>query len=323
MPRYIKNTAIVAKRETTSGVDAVPTGAANGMAVSNVSINPLNLTTVQRNLLLGAFGSSGALPAARFVEVTFDVELVGAASAGVAPAWSPLARACALAEVVSAGVRVDYTPITRNQESVTIYVEDDGLVHKLIGARGNLALPWAVNGLPLGRFRFLALDGGQSAVSLGSLDVSAWQVPQVITTDNSGDVTLGGTFSTSGAPALTGGTAYVSRGLDVDLGLSVNHVPLLGAESIDITDRVVTVRTDLDLTAAQELAQYTALIGATRQAVSLIHGTVVGRRTAVHMPSMQLTGVAKGDEQGRRLVSLSGEATITSGNDEFRLVTSF
>lgn len=323
MPRYIKNTAIVAKRETTSGVDAVPTGAANGMAVSDVSINPLNLTTVQRNLLLGAFGSAGALPGARFVEVSFTVEMVGGSGAGVAPAWSPLARACALAEVISAGVRVDYTPITRNTESVSIYVEDDGLVHKLIGARGNLALPWAVNALPLGRFRFLALDGGQQAVSLGALDVSAWQMPQVITTDNSGDVTLGATLNTTGAPAFTGGTAYVSRGLDIDLGLQVNHVPLLGAESIDITDRVVVVRTDLDLTAAQEISQYTALIGATRQSVGLIHGTVAGRRSALFVPSMQLTGVGKADEQGRRLVSLTGEATITSGNDEFRLVTSF
>ena len=42
MSRLIRNTAILAKIETAYGVDAAPTGAANALLVSNLSINPLN-----------------------------------------------------------------------------------------------------------------------------------------------------------------------------------------------------------------------------------------------------------------------------------------
>jgi hypothetical protein len=48
MPRYIKNTLITAKIETTPGTDAVPTGAANALLVSEMSITPLDAQNIDR-----------------------------------------------------------------------------------------------------------------------------------------------------------------------------------------------------------------------------------------------------------------------------------
>ena len=40
--RYVRNSAILAKVEGTYGTDSTPTGAANAVLVSNLSINPLD-----------------------------------------------------------------------------------------------------------------------------------------------------------------------------------------------------------------------------------------------------------------------------------------
>lgn len=57
--------------------------------------------------------------------------------------------------------------------------------------------------------------------------------------------------------AISGGIAYPSQGLELDLGNEVNMVPLLGAnaDAVDVVNREVTGKLALDLTAAQEVTQ--------------------------------------------------------------------
>ena len=50
MARYVRNTVVLAKVESTYGTDSTPTGTANSMLVSNLSINPLNAGNVDRAL---------------------------------------------------------------------------------------------------------------------------------------------------------------------------------------------------------------------------------------------------------------------------------
>ena len=61
MPRYARNALILAKVETTAGVDAVPTGAANALLVANLTINPLKANNVSRDLIRPFFGGSEQL----------------------------------------------------------------------------------------------------------------------------------------------------------------------------------------------------------------------------------------------------------------------
>lgn len=323
MPRYIRNTAILAKIETTYKVDSVPTGGANAILVSNVSINPLNAQNVDRELVRPYFGGSEQLVGTAYVECNFDVELVGSGTAGTAPAWAPLVRACGMAETLTASTRADYTPISSAQESVTIYWFDDGVRHILLGARGTFTVQAGIGGRPVLSFRLLGIDGGATAATPGALTLTAFQTPQVVTDPNTGDVTFGGTHSTSGAPAITGGTTQISQGLELDLGNEVNHTPLLGDESIDITGRAVTGRINVDLTAANEVTFITTVKNATLQSVGLIHGTVTGRRTLIWLPQVQLINPSKQEINGRRLIGFDMRSVPTSGNDDIRIVTSF
>lgn len=321
--RNIRNTAILAGIETTYGVDMVPTGLANAMLVSNISINPLNAQYADRALVRPFMGGSDQLVGTAFKEATFEVELVGSGTAGTAPAWGPLLRACAFSQTLTASTRVDYLPITTAQESVTIYAFSDGVRHVLRGARGTVQFRAVVGEIPRMIFRFQGIDGGDTAVTNPAVTLTAFLQPQAVNDANTGDVTFGGTHSPTGAPAIVGGTVYPSQGLEIDMALAVNFTPMLGQETIDITDRQANGNTTLDLTEAQEVTLLGNVRNATLSSIGLLHGTVTGRRSLLWLPSAQLTNPSKADVNGKLVQRFDLRALPSSGNDEVRVVTSF
>ena len=318
MPRYTRNAAILAKIETTVGTDAVPTGGANALLVSNLSPNVLNANNVSRDLIRSYFGGSEQLVGTANADISFDVELAGSGTAGTAPAWGPLLRACAFAETVTASTRVDYTPITTAIESVTIYYYDDGVLHKMLGCRGTVDFKMSVGERPVMSFKFTGIDGGIAATANPSTTLTAWKTPQVVTDTNSGDVTLGGTYATG---AISGGTPYTSGGLEFSVGNDVKFTPLLGGETVDLTQREVTGKFMLDLTAANEVAFMATVKANTLQSVGMQHGTVAGNICLAFMPTVQLINPRKEDKDGRRLIGYDFRAVPSSGNDELRIVT--
>jgi len=299
------------------------TGAANAILSSTPRIVPLQANNVDRDLVRPFFGGSEQLVGTRYQTCEFVVELAGSGTAGTAPAWGPLLRACAFAETVSAATRVDYTPITTGQESVSIYWFDDGVQHKLTGARGNCTIVLNSGERPELRFQFTGLYNDPAAATPTGVSFAAFRTPLVVTDANTGDVTMGATVAASGAPAITGGTAYPSLGLEIALGNSVQHTPLLGGETVDVTQRAVDVQMRLDQSAAAEVSTMALVLNAELQAVSLMHGTTAGNRVLVHMPSVQLYEPSKEELNGRRLIGYRGRAVPSpsgSGNDELRLV---
>ncbi|MDT8998351.1 phage tail tube protein [Paucibacter sp. APW11] len=320
MSRNTRKAAVLLKIETTYGTDAVPAYGANEMLVSNQRIVPLKANNVDRALVRPYFGASEQLVGTRSVELSFDIEFVGSGAAGQAPRWGAALRACAMAEVVTASTRVDYTPITDSAESATIIYHDDGVNHKLLGARGDVAFKLNAGGKPIMSFTFQGLYGGIVAGSPGVADYSAFKTPLVVTDANTGDVMLGGTVASTGAPAISGGTAFPSTGLEVTLGNSVNFTALLGGESVDITGREAVGKLVVDMTPAQEVSKMADVLAATLTGVSLIHGTAAGFKTLVHMPAAQFIDPSKEELNGRRLNGYSVRATPVAGNDELRIV---
>lgn len=318
MARYTRNSAILAKIETTSGTDAVPTGSANAILVSNLTANPLVSNTIDRDLIRPYFGASEQLTGTVYKEINFDVELAGSGTAGAAPAWGPLLLACAFAETVNAGVSVDYTPITDAQKSLTIYYYRSGVLHKLLGARGDCTLRAGVGTRPVFAFRFMGLDGGMSATSNPSQTLTAWKTPLSVSDANTGDLTFGCTYA---AGALSGGTTYPSRGLELPFGNAVGHTALLGGEDIDVTDRQIGGTVELDLTAAQEVSFMTDIKANSTQSLGLVHGTAAGNKVLLYMPAVQFITPEESDLNGRALCRYGMRVTPgASGNDELRIV---
>lgn len=319
MPRYIRNTVITAKVETTAGVDAAPTGLANAVLVSEMSITPLDAKNIDRNVIRGYFGASEQLVGVASVKVSLTVELAGSGAAATAPAMGALFQGCALAEAsLTTPTRVEYTPVSTALKTLTIYYYDDGVLHKLIGAMGTFSLSAKVGERPTLKFEFTGLDGTMSVASTAGT-YSAWKPPVAMTKANVVDITLGATYA---AGVLTGGVAYSSTGLELAMGNAVGYSALLSAERVDITDRDVTGSIELDLTATQEVAFMSSVKANTLQSLALTIGTVSGSKLIIHAPAIQLINPKKSELNGTRLCGYDLRAVPTpagSGNDELRL----
>lgn len=96
-------TSLLVKIETTPGVDSVPTGAANAVLLrGQPTLTPLEAALDQRNIILPYFGNMGSMLGAAFGKLDFQFELAGTGTAGTAPAYGPILRACAVGETLTA-----------------------------------------------------------------------------------------------------------------------------------------------------------------------------------------------------------------------------
>lgn len=318
MSRKIRNTLIVAKIETTSGTDALPTGALNAMLVSDMNITPLDAKNIDRNLVRGFFGASEQLVGPASVKVDFSVELAGSGTAGTAPAWGALLQACAAGEgVLATPARVEYTPVTTGLKGLTIYYYDDGVLHKLLGAMGNCTLSAKVGERPMLKFEFVGLDGGISAASDTGVFTS-WKKPVAMTKANVVDITLGAAYA---AGALTGGTAYNSTGLEINFGNVVDFSPMLTTETVDISDRQSTGSVEFELTAAEEVALMATVKSNATQSLGFTIGTAAGNKIIIASPAVQLLNPKKTELNGKRLIGYDTRFVPSVGNDEWRIVT--
>lgn len=320
-PRYVRNSAILAKTEATYGTDPTPTGVANAILVSNLSITPLNAQNVSRDLIRGYFGGSEQLIGTAYVECKFDVELAGSGAAGTAPAYGPLLIGCGMAETVTATYHVVYDPISASQKGTTIWYYVDGVKHVLNGARGTFEIKMGLGERPVMSFTFLGLDGGVTATALPSQTLTAFKTPIAITDANTSDFTLGSALTLgSQIPAIAGGTVYPSRGLSVNFGNTLNHVPLLGGESVDIVSRDTTGRVTLDLTAAQQASFHTDIKANTTTTATFLHGTTAGYKVILSAPAVQRINPTYTEQNGRVMTDMDLRFTPSTGNDEFKLV---
>lgn len=327
MPRYTRNQVVLLKQETTYGTDPTPTGGTNALLVSNLSISPLNANNVSRDLIRPYFGGSEQLVGSASVECSFDVEFAssGSMTTPTIPAWDAMLQSCGYkAGVGSAGSRVEYDLVTDYSllKSCTIYYYDDGLLHKVLGAFGTFSVKLGVGERPVFSAKFTGLYGGVTATANATPTLTAFRVPPVVTDPNTSALTLGCTYATG---ALSGGTEYVSGGLELDLGNGVQFSDLLGTSSlagqrVDITSREVTGKVQFELTAANEVTFMSNVTTNTTQSLGLVHGTTAGNKMLVYAPSVQLINPRKEDRNGRRMIGFDARFLPSSGNDELKIV---
>lgn len=326
MARYARNQAILAKIEATYGTDPTPTGGANAILVSSLSCNPLVATNIDRALIRNYLGGSEQIVGSNYIEVSFDVEFQNGGTAGTAALWDPLLQACGYTagSALTTPSRVEHAleGTYSSWKSVTIYYHDDGVLHKLLGARGTVSMDLTVGARPTFKFKFIGLNGGVTATANPSTTLTGFKAPLAVTDSNTGALTLGCTYATG---VLSAGTEYVAGGMSIDLGNDVQFVDLLGTaaaagQSIDFAQRSATGSIEFDLTAANEVTFNTNVLANTTQSVGLVHGTTAGYKMLVFMPAVQLINPKKVEKNGRRLIGYDMRVIPSAGNDEIKIV---
>jgi hypothetical protein len=147
---------IIAAKESTYGTDATPVGA-DAIKVANINITPLQSDVVSRQIVRPFLGNPEQLLANQRVELTFDVELTGSGAAGTYPAYGILIEACGFNVATVAATSVTYTPLSATFPSATLYYFNDGIRHKLTGARGSFSLAAEVGQIPTLSFTFMGI----------------------------------------------------------------------------------------------------------------------------------------------------------------------
>lgn len=327
MPRYSRNSAILAKIETTYGTDASPTGAANALLVSNLSINPLNANNVSRDLIRPYFGASEQLIGSANVECEFEVELQHSGTAGTAAAWDAVLQGCGFkaGAALTTPARVEHDLVTDYSlfKSLTIYYHDDGVLHKLLGCAGNVSFALNVGERPVMKFKFTGLDGGVTATGNPSATLTAFKTPLVVSDPNTGAMVLGGAYATG---AISGGTEYICAGIEFDMANKVTFTDLLGTasasgQSVALTGREPAGKVMFDLSAANEVSFMASVKSNATQSMGLVHGITAGYKILVFAPAVQLINPRKEDKDGRRLIGFDLRLMPgASGNDEIKIV---
>lgn len=296
MTKLVKRELIAVKVESTQGTDATPTAADDAILVESLSWNFANARMIERGATKPTLGKLQSIHAGTLIEVSFDVEVKGAGSAGAAPECGPLLRACGMSETTTPGVSVVYDPASEGHESVTAYIWEDGSVYKIIGAKGSYSL--AANTGELAKFSF-TLTGhfdGKLDQSLPTPSYSAMVPPPVI-----------------GTSFTVGGFGPVINAVSLDIGNEVVTPPSMtsadGYGDVIITDRDVSGSFDPEATLVATNDWVGDWQGGQTHAISLSLGTEAGNQFALNVPAAYYKELSPGDRDGIRTYEIAFGAT--------------
>ncbi len=307
----MRNSVLLAKLETTYGVDATPTGALNAMLAKAVNVSPLEQDAVQRDLQRPYFGNDEQIPVGTRIAITFEIELAGSGAEGDAPAYGPLLLACAHSETINALVDVRYKPITvspDDQDSVTLIYNLDGVQHKALGCKGTVSFAFDARGVPVMRFAFTGLYADVVDAAVTGVDFSAFIKPKSVNYRDTPSCTYFG-------------QPIVVQSCSLDVGLQVVYRNLIGFEGVRITDRAARGALSFEYQKVIQYNWFQKVKNNESGALNLVHGTVAGNIIELAAPNVQPTGPTISDSDGTAMLNLNLNYNPTeAGNDEYELI---
>jgi hypothetical protein len=305
--------ALLAKIESSYGVDPTPTGAANAQLIfgSDVSLTPIAAEAREREVVRvgGEYGSFLQFVLGKHVMLEFSVEMAGAGAVDTAPKYGPLLRACGLAETITPTTGpVEYDPVSESFDSVTIYMHIDGILHKMTGARGNAVWQLNINDRPSIRFRMLGLFVAIADASFPTPDYSGFQQVLPVTDSNTPTLTLHG-------------TAVKVASLSIDLGNRVEYRELVNSTEIVISDRRARGQITFEHVVVATKDWFGAVTAETLAALAVVHGAGAGKVCKLDAPKVQLLTPRLSGSQDLTMLALDLNLTPDAGDDEFKFTT--
>lgn len=201
-----------------------------------------------------------------------------------------------------------YSPVSASFESSTIYFNVDGILHKLTGCMGTVAIDLKVKEIPVFKFSLTGLYNAPTDTAAPSTDFSGFQIPQVANSQN----TL--TFSLASYSALL-------ESMTLDIANQVQYITLIGSETVKILDRKPA---GVFLFEAPTLASkdfFTLASAQTSSVMTLTHGSSNGYKVKIDAPAVLIGNPNYQDSNGVQMINVpyTANPSSTSGNDEFTI----
>lgn len=274
MPLLTRKRAILAKIETSYGVDSSP-ATANSMLVKNLQITPIAAEVLKRDLVRPYYGNDDVIIANQHVQAEFEVEIAGSGAAGTAPAYGPLLRACGFGQTVTASTKTEYKPISGSFESVTIYVNIDGALHKMTGSRGTVEINMQANQIPHFKFTMQGIYNAVADSAMPTTDFAAFVQPLPVNMANTPTANF---FS----------TAVKMEQLTVNVANNIQYVERVGSKIVHVTDRQPTGQIVFEAPTIGTKDFWSTATGRTYGALQVVHGTTAGNIVDVSMSRVDI-----------------------------------
>jgi hypothetical protein len=307
MPLLSRKRLILAKTEATYGTDSTPAGA-DAILVRNIEITPLQAEVVSRDLIRPYLGNYEQLLAQTRVEITFEVEMAGSGTAGTAPAYDSLLQACGMAATIVPTTSVTYAPVSSNFSSATIYFNNDGVRHRITGARGSWSINCQVGQIPVINFTFMGIYNPPTDSAAPTPTYTNQAAPLIFKDGNTSAFQF---FNYSGC----------LQSVELNLANEMVYRELVGcAKQVNITDRKPAGTAVIEAPTIAQKDYFSIAVGTTTGNLTFLHGTTAGNRVTLSSPQTDLGSPTYADQDGIQMLSLPFVATPTdAGNDELSL----
>lgn len=307
MGKKTRNAVLLVKLQPVAGTDAAPVGATNAIMAMNISAQPVSAEFAKRNNIKPYLGNMGSVPVAIHAEITFEVELAGAGTAGTAPKYGTLLRACAFGETITPGTSVVYAPVSNAMEFATLHYNLDGLLCKMTDAKGTVSFELNAKGIPVMKYKLIGLYSTPTDAALPTgVDYSGFKDPVAVNKENTPTASLHG---------VQGKVQSIS----VDMANSLVYRNLIGSESIELPDRQPTGSFVMELESVATKDWFTTIKNGTLGALSVVHGKTAGNIVELSAPKVQVLDPSFSDSDGIVMLSTKLDIQPNTGNDEFVL----
>jgi hypothetical protein len=303
----INREILLAKTESSYGVDASPTAGTDAMLVENLAWSNEGLRMNERPAVRASFGKLKQIYGGTLKTITFDCELKGSGTAGTPPEIAPLLRACGLGETIVPATSVTYNPVSALVESVTIYYYQDGILYKLLGARGNVV--------------FNLETGALGKVSFTFTGHEVDPVDDPLPTAAYNGTVPGALIS---VPFSIGGFSAIINALTMDMGNTLAQPPDMGASDgysiIHLTGRDVNGSYDPEATLTAVDNPHSDLKSGSELVLSTgVIGSVAGNRYQLSADKTTYRDQSPGDRDGIRTYEIPFGCAETTTDDDMAL----
>lgn len=297
---------ILVKPEVTYNVDSVPTAALNAILVENPSWKFEGLRMIDRPSIRASIGKLQKIFGGALKAVSFDVEIKGSGALGTAPELGPLLLGAGYSETIVPATSVTYDLVSdaATHTSVTIYYYQDGIEHKITGARC-MSISQSIEVGSPGKLSmvFVGHDAGHSDVALPSPTYDS-QVP----------------YPAINASFAVGGYAAVVSKLEYDIGLTLAKPPDLNAVDgygeLLITDRSPTGSFDPEAVLVATNDFIGDFKSGTKMALTTGDiGSTAGNKWKLSIGEIYYTDITPGDREGKRTFEIPFAATDETTTD--------
>lgn len=308
----VRKRAFLAKLEGVYGTDSVPVAATDAVLAAALDpSSPLDQEFVKRVLVRNFFGGFENLPTRSYAGLQVDLEMAGFGTAGPASptaGYDALLRSAAMSRTVSAGVDVQYKQISSGEESITCYFYQDGMLHKVTGARSELEIIMALNEVPLFRFGILGLFNVPTDVALPTPTVSAYQKPVAVNEINTSAFSIHGFSAKLQSLQLKKGNTLEKRNL-------VNQT----TRTVEFTGHEWTGSVEIEAPLQAGKDFYSAIKDGTIGALSITHGPAT-KQVKLDAANVQIESPSMSESQGFAHLTLPLVILPTSaGNDDLTI----